>query len=457
MDVSESIDIDPDPDSPPRVQPNRARFRRIALLANIGFVCVTAVCLPVSLWLRHADLSRLWPAAVSPAPLKNHIAFAGNDGNIWLIDGNGENLRPLTTAGRRFRAPTWSPDGRYLAFIGADDHNRPALFLSEAKRPNPQIFYSAPVSAPFYLYWAADSQTLAFLTQETSNLAIRTISPAIAAETTTLDEGSSFYWVWSPAGDRLFMHVGGSAPEARLSFLDNRPNADRIDLDLKPGAFQAPAWSADGQTLFYVTRTAAGGQAIVKINADSLAQETLVDLPDDAPVYLAASADNTHLAYLQAFGPEGLPRGQVYLVNVADGLSAPVSERTALSFYWSPDGRKLALLTFRQNDNQEFVKGGGLASPLARDMALQWWVYSVETDELRWLTDVNPTLDFMQIIPFFDQYHHSISFWSPDSRYLAVVNARNNIQAGTVLLVDTSGREAPRPVGEGTLAVWSWQ
>lgn len=456
MDVSESIDIDPDPDSPLRVQSNRARFRWVALIAGIGFVCLAGVCLLSVLLLKRLDVQLPRPAG-GPSPLKNHIAFAGNDGNIWLIDGNGENLRPLTTASRRFRAPTWSPDGRYLAFIGADDNNRPALFLSEANRPNPRIFYSRPVSAPIYLYWATNSQTLTFLTQETSDLAMRTVSPASAAETTTLGEGSPFYWVWSPGGDRLFMHVGGSAPEARLSFLDNRPRADRIDLDLKPGVFQSPAWSADGQTLFYVTQTEAGSQAIVKIDADSLAQQTLVELPDAAPVYLAASADNTHLAYLQAFGPAGLPRGQVNVVDTTTGTGAPVSERTALSFYWSPDGTKLALLTFNQRSNDEFVKSGGLAAPLRQDLALQWWVYSLETGELNRLISINPTLNFMQIIPFFDQYHHSLSFWSPDSRYLAVVDAQNTIQEGTILLVDTSGQEAPRPIGEGTLAVWSWQ
>ena len=60
-------------------------------------------------------------------------------------------------------------------------------------------------------------------------------------------------------------------------------------------------------------------------------------------------------------------------------------------------------------------------------------------------------------VPFFDQYSLSLSFWSPDSRYLVVTKENDNNTDGTVWIVDTTGQEAPRQVGEGTLAVWSWR
>ncbi|MFQ5577495.1 MAG: hypothetical protein ACE5G8_10975, partial [Anaerolineae bacterium] len=76
---------------------------------------------------------------------------------------------------------------------------------------------------------------------------------------------------------------------------------------------------------------------------------------------------------------------------------------------------------------------------------------------LELLMTINPTLDFIQTIPYFDQYHLSLTFWSPDSHYLVVTTQDPATEQGTVLVVDTTGQEVPRPVGQGTLAVWSWQ
>src|SRR5262249_44694199 len=44
------------------------------------------------------------------------IAGEGNDVNIWIMDADGENRRPLTSNAGRNAAPAVSPDGRYIVF-----------------------------------------------------------------------------------------------------------------------------------------------------------------------------------------------------------------------------------------------------------------------------------------------------------------------------------------------------
>jgi hypothetical protein len=84
-------------------------------------------------------------------------------------------------------------------------------------------------------------------------------------------------------------------------------------------------------------------------------------------------------------------------------------------------------------------------------------IYHVETEELEPLVSFDPTVDFLQLIPFFDQYHLSLTFWSPDSRYLVISKENADETSGTIWIVDTSGEEEPREVAEGTLGIWSWQ
>jgi hypothetical protein len=54
-------------------------------------------------------------------------------------------------------------------------------------------------------------------------------------------------------------------------------------------------------------------------------------------------------------------------------------------------------------------------------------------------------------------YHLSLTFWSPDSRYFVVTKRSNEGLDGTVWVIDTTGQEEPRQIGKGYLAVWSWQ
>ena len=103
------------------------------------------------------------------------------------------------------------------------------------------------------------------------------------------------------------------------------------------------------------------------------------------------------------------------------------------------------------------AKAGGLAAPLPQEILFRWLIYNVESEELEILTTFNPTREFLETVPYFDQYHRSLTFWSPDSRYFVLTKAKENRLEGTVWVYDVTGQAEARQVGEGTLAVWSWQ
>lgn len=389
----------------------------------------------------------------------NQIAFVGNDGNVWLASQDQDDLQPITGDKNGYRFPTWSPDGKKLAFIGLDDADRPALYVATNVRRHPTILYNDPGSAPFYIYWSPDGRSISFLTQEASSLSMRLADAENPQAGRLLGAGNPFYWVWSPNGDWLFMHVGdagASSNDSQLSFLENREGASRVKLDLAPGDFQAPVWSANGQYAFYIATDEAGKEAIYRIDVETDQQTLIAHL--DGSAYLTLSPNDSHIAYLELQSKGQFPAvGTAYVVDASGGEPHTILEDWVAAMYWSPDGTKIALLTPTPDDEGTTARAHGLALQAPLWNRYRWWVYDVRAGTLKLLTSLAPTPQFLETVPYFDQYHLSLTFWSPDSRYFVITKRRAEMQGGSVWVLDTHGQDSPRQVGEGTFAVWSWQ
>jgi hypothetical protein len=117
----------------------------------------------------------------------------------------------------------------------------------------------------------------------------------------------------------------------------------------------------------------------------------------------------------------------------------------------------LALLSLNLGPDGPTARIDGLAAPLFQKGVLRWWVYDVEAESLEPLISFDPTTQFLQTVPYFDQYHLSLTFWSPDSRYLVVTKLENEEGNGSIWVVDTTGEQEHLKVGNGDMAVWSWR
>jgi hypothetical protein len=145
------------------------------------------------------------------------------------------------------------------------------------------------------------------------------------------------------------------------------------------------------------------------------------------------------------------------LLDVESREDKRLTDDLIASMYWSPDGRKLALLSLNLGPEGPTAKIDGLAAPLSQKGVLRWWVYNVQEETLEPLISFDPTTQFLQTVPYFDQYHLSLTFWSPDSRYLVVTKQEAEEGKGSIWVIDTDSEEEHRKIAEGTLAVWSWR
>lgn len=370
----------------------------------------------------------------------NRIAYVDLYGRLCTIAPDGSRARTLSDAGLRFQFPAWSPDGQYLAAIGARAggagvfrfRDRSGLF----RGADPQELYFGQVQAPLYLYWAPDSSRLAFLVGYPQSIALYLSPLPGQRESQLIETGQPFFWSWMPDSAYLLIHTGGMGPTARLNFID-QDGEDWGQALAEPGYFQAPAISADGRYWAFAALDAHGRSRLVVEHHTS--GERLV-VPHVGAVALGWQPRAERLAFIS---PQESARhffGALQFLELPSGRVDTLIGEQVLAFFWSPDGRYLAYFTLSSGRG----RGGALL--------LDLWALDMTTHRRSRLLTFQPPGYFVdQFLPIFDQYAHSHRLWSPDSRALVLPLFENDtLQIG---VVDLDGRLTY--LAQGMMPSWS--
>ncbi|HZQ05758.1 MAG TPA: hypothetical protein VFD70_04210 [Anaerolineae bacterium] len=420
-------------------------------------------------------------ASVGAPAVVNRIVFVGNDANIYVADPTTQTTTAITKDGgdnQVYNYPTWAPDSHRLAFVGytLKDGSPTEGTLYTVSPTGEQLtpVYKTPQNFPFYLYWSPDSQLVGFLAnKDAQHIALRVAHTDQADSMQELDSGAPLYWAWSPDSSQLFAHVGGTRADnedARLALVPFNNGNSQHPLEALPGAFQAPQWSRDGRLLF--STQADSEQEVAIANAQGSDIKKLFSYKGRAS--FALSPDGTQVAYMVTDSEVQLPHFSIVrVIDATGGNARAISQDPALAFLWSPDSKKVAYLTVSVGENQNFNPRAPLpllatthperfitAPPTYQGgqnrIQLHWNVWDSTTGQSKRIATLLPTTSFLSVIPYFDQYANSSTFWSPDS--LSFVYTTRELQdTGSVWIADVSNKNAPRKIGDGVIAFWSWR
>ncbi|MBL8045425.1 MAG: PD40 domain-containing protein [Anaerolineales bacterium] len=380
-------------------------------------------------------------------PKSGLIAYIGVDGNVYTIDQGGGNQQQLTTdAGsgsdgyRLYRLPTWSPDGNTLAFsmLEADIEQNPtknSLFTVTRDGSALTEAYNEGDGVVYY-YWAPDSEQIGVLAQTPRTLALRLV-PAAGGEFQTLDTGAPLYWTWAPDSRSVLIHADGEL--GRLSLLQLGETISEQSLGITPAEFKAPAFAPNGEQVL-VARKNSDNKSLVLANLDGSEARKITDYTSD--IAFGWSPDGKRIAYIESqelVGP----------LTVADaaGTQDPIKlDEQVYAFFWSPDSKSLAYFALGEMELENGEKG--TVSRLK--------VLDVGSGRAREISIVFPTQTFFDLVPYFDQYHQSLTIWSPDSQNL-VVSTQYNSDATGIFVFNASGTLEPRYIADGEVGFWSWK
>jgi len=429
----------------------------------VGALLATA-CLPQGVRIPQSPLLRVLERKVGL------IAYVGTDGNIYTVDQAGNKQTPLTadaatseTSQLRYGFPTWSRDGKRLAFVGynqSEEGTQATLYTADRDGENQVEAFQSDSAAPFYLYWSPDSQSVTFLSTTPGGDSLKLdMVPAEGGEVKTLDAGQPYYWSWAPDSKSMLVHVNGASnldPSARLAMLRVEETVTEQGMGFRPALFQAPEISPNGEQMLFAAEDEDGTPSLMLADRSGSGERVLTTF--EGTVAFALSPDGDRLAYIRTEQPRLGALGNMTIVDLSGkGEPIEIEEEPVLAFFWAPDGEQIAYFVpsiIRPTPNPDAPSASGGEEDI--QVVLNLFVANANSGQTRPVAGFRPTDEFLNILPYFDQYHRSATIWSPDSNNL-VLSAYAGDGTPGVWVSPSDGNLEPRFLIEGLLGFWSWK
>jgi TolB protein len=414
--------------------------------------------------------------SVGEMPAAGQLAVVGADGNIYVLEAGSDPAAITSDAapgsadtGERFYGhPTWSHTG-WLSYVGlefgVDAPPEVTVNVTRLEGEEPTNILDSNELVYIYGYWAPTScpdkpacEQFAYLMNDGVggpiglHLAEIDHNGEMNIAEETIAEASTFYYSWSPDSTSMLWLRDGSD----LTVYDVGKATTSREFSLPVGRFQAPGWSPVDDRLLFARDL--NGENLLTIIDDGEPQD--LGAPVNGPVYFGWAPSGEHIAYAHG----GFPMMDLTIVGTAEG-SEPfrVALDQVVSFFWSPDGLKLAVVMVEERSTPApsagYVPGRARPAPQNAQPEIQfvWHVVDISTGRINRLSAFFPTQDQFYIFQFFDQFAQSHQLWSPDSRYLVYAEQLTTTNIPIIRLLDTETPElAPLTIMDGTQAIFSF-
>ena len=244
---------------------------------------------------------RHWDPSWSPDGKRIAFVFDRNrNWEIYVMDVNGGDPRGLTNHSTA-RDPAWSPNGQHIAFTSSRDGNL-EIYVMDADGNNQRNLTNSP-HLDWYPSWSPDGKRIAFVSNKKGGLEIKDGNLEIYVMDASGDNQRNLTNnrrhdtdpAWSPDGKHI--SYASTIDGNREIYVMDANGGNRRNLTKSPKSDSEPSWSPDGKRIAFVSNRD-GNDEIYVMDADGGNQRNLTNNPhadtDPAwfdPAFAVAPAD----------------------------------------------------------------------------------------------------------------------------------------------------------------------
>jgi dipeptidyl aminopeptidase/acylaminoacyl peptidase len=193
------------------------------------------------------------PATGSGAALRGKIAFSAGEivGDIYTVRADGSHLRQLTRTELPEQSPTWSPDGKWIVYVGQIGRTGSGLFRMTSDGRQKSLLLREDESSHQFVAdpaWSPDGRRIAFTSARLGDLRVWTIG--LDGTLVMVTKTFGVMPTWSPDGRRLAYGGIGAGRRGTIFVIGSDGRGNRAVTD-EPVDASYPVWSPDGKWIAF--------------------------------------------------------------------------------------------------------------------------------------------------------------------------------------------------------------
>jgi TolB protein len=308
-------------------------------------------------------------------------SYREGESEIYSMNSDGSGVKRLTEDVERLNQPTWSPDGRYIAYVRREWPTNLEIYVIKLDGSDPiRLTYNLN-AFDIEPDWSPDGSKLAFASSKYRNLDIFTMDLDDFQQTQlTENPGADTSPDWSPDGERI---VYRSEQDGNHEiFVMRADGSGQINLTQHIASDTDPAWSPNGERIAFVSdREGFENIYVMDANGSNPTRLTTCQCKDTYPAW---STDGN----LLAFYSDRDGNFDVYVVNVDGSNQTQITHHK--DFDGFPDWQPLS----------SSIITGTIQAPYEVDPNITDWLKQNTIPILPWFDEFN----FNPIIGLFDDF-----------------------------------------------------